>query len=75
METLNKKQLEWIHKKELHLIEKYGGRKLSEEECQEVVDFSRRVYRDSKHNEYCKAVMVRVVSAIWDDDKQARGSS
>lgn len=69
---LNAKQLDWIHKKELYLLEKYGGRRLSEEECQEVADFSGKVYEDSKHNEYCKAVMLRAVNAIWNDDKQAR---
>jgi len=74
METkVNIKQLRWIHKKELFLLEKYGGRKLSEKEYEEVMDFSGKVYEDSKHNKYCKAVMLRAINAIENDDKQARG--
>lgn len=69
---MNTKQLKWIYKKALFLLEKYGEREVGDEEWQEIISYAQKVYEDTKRNEYCKDIMQRSVNAIDNDDKEKR---
>lgn len=62
--SVNTKQLKWIFKKALALIERYENRELSKEDCGCIEDYARKVYEDSKKNEYCKKIMLDVICAL-----------
>ncbi len=67
---MNTKQLKWIFKKALALIESYENRKLSEADCDYIIDYARKVYEDSKKNEYCKNIMLDVICALSGEQRE-----
>ena len=61
---MNIKQLKWIFKKALALIERYENWELSKEDCDCIEAYAKKVYEDSKKNEYCKKIMLDVICAL-----------
>lgn len=66
---MNTKQLKWIFKKALMLIEAYENKQLTDDDCQNIIAFTEKVYKDSKGNEYCKNIMLDVVAALDKKDE------
>ncbi len=60
----NLKQLKWIFKKAISLIESCENRVLDDADAEKVIDFVQKVYEDSKKNKYCKDIMLDVLDAI-----------
>ena len=58
------KQLKWIYKKAIYLIDACEGKELSEDDARKISDYVDKVNEDSKGNAYCRDVMVDVLSAI-----------
>lgn len=61
---MNIKQLKWIFKKALMLIETYEDKQLTDIDCQNIIAYVDKTYHDSKENEYCKRIMLDVAEAI-----------
>lgn len=61
---MNLKQLKWIFKKALMLIKAYENKQLTDDDCQNIIAYTDKVYRDSKENEYCKRIMLDVAAAF-----------
>lgn len=61
---MNTKQLKWIYKMALVLIERYENRELSKEDCDCIEAFAKKVYEVSKKNKYCKKIMLDVICAL-----------
>lgn len=60
----NLKQLKWIFKKAILLIESCEGKTIDSIAAEEIEDYVQKVYADSKGNAYCKDIMLDVLSAI-----------
>lgn len=58
------KQLKWIFKKAIYLIESCEGRAIDDAAAGKIDDFVQKVYEDSKKNEYCEKIMLDVLTAI-----------
>lgn len=51
------------------LIEAYENKQLTDDDCQNIIAFTEKVYKDSKGNEYCKNIMLDVVAALDKKDE------
>ena len=60
----NLKQLKWIFKKAIFLIESCENRVLDEADFEKIIDFAQTTYEDSKKNKYCLDRMLDVLDAI-----------
>lgn len=69
---MNIKQLKWIFKKALMLIEAYENKQLTDDDCQNIIAFTEKVYQDSKENEYCKNIMLDVTAALEKQDCEVK---
>lgn len=67
---MNTKQLKWIFKMALVLIERYENRELSKEDCDCIEAFAGKVYENSKKNEYCKKIMLDVMHALDQEQRE-----
>ena len=54
------KQIKWILNKALLLILAYEGRILTDREFEGMTDFVEKTVRESKGNEYCRKLMIRI---------------
>lgn len=63
-EKCNTKQLKWIFKKAIFLIESCEDKVIDAIAAEEIDDYVQKVYEDSKRNAYCKDIMLDVLSAI-----------
>ena len=61
---MNLIQMEWVLEKALHIVKKYKGKEVTEEDCEEAFEYARKVYKDSKENEFCKQVMFKVLDSM-----------
>lgn len=60
----NAKQLKWIFKKAIFLIESCENKTIDENAAEEIENYVQKVYADSKENAYCKDIMLDVLAAI-----------
>ena len=72
---MNIKQLKWIFKKALMLIEAYENKQLTDNDCQNIIAYAEKVFSDSKENEYCKRMMLDVVAAFNKADHERMKTS
>lgn len=72
---MNVKQLKWIFRKALVLIEAYENRSLTEKDCKDIIAYAQKVYDDSKKNEYCRNVILDVVSALNQESAKKGGEA
>ncbi len=61
---MNTKQLKWIFKKAIFLIESCEDKVIDAIAAEEIEDYVQKVYADSKGNAYCKDIMLDVLDAI-----------
>ena len=61
---MNIKQLRYIFIKALALIMKYENKELTDDDCKEIRAFAAEVNEETKGNEYCKNIMLDVISAF-----------
>lgn len=66
----NVKQLKWIFKKAIFLIESCENKNIDDAAAEEIEDYVQRVYEDSKENAYCRDVMLYVLAAINRETKK-----
>ena len=72
---MNIKQLKWIFKKALILIEAYENKQLTDNDCQNIIAYAEKVFSDSKENAYCKRIMLDVVAAFDRADRERMKAS
>ena len=60
----NLKQLKWVFKKAIFLIESCEDKVIDGIAAKEIADYAQKVYTGSKGNAYCKDIMLDVLSAI-----------
>lgn len=60
----NTKQLKWIFKKAIFLIESCEDKVIDDIAAKEIDGFVQKVYADSKENAYCRDIMLDVLTAI-----------
>ncbi len=60
----NTKQLKWIFKKAILLIESCEDKVIDGIAAEEIDDYIQKVCADSKKNEYCRDIMLYVLAAI-----------
>lgn len=65
----NTKQLKWIFKKAIFLIESCENKNIDAVSAEEIEDYVQKVHADSKGNEYCKKIMLDVLTAINRESK------
>lgn len=58
---MNFRQMEWVLERALYLVKKYKEKEVTEEDCEEAFEYTKKVYEDSKENEFCKQVMFEVL--------------
>ena len=61
---MNLVQIEWVLEKALHIVRKYKGKNLEDKDYEEAVAYMRKVYEDSKKNEFCKKIMHEVLNSL-----------
>lgn len=70
---MNIKQIEWILRKALLLIETYKGRILTDREYSEMAQYVKNTVEESHGNTYCRKILIDVLECFDREAKRNKG--